>query len=59
MSNKILWTAGLGKKEASSSLRFYHFNMTEQRTKSTAAESTVISVQLSESTTFPGFLAVH
>ena len=59
MSNKILWTTGLGKKEASSSLRFYRFNMTEQRTKSTAAESTVISVQLSESTTFPGFLAVH
>lgn len=59
MSNKSFRPLGLGKKEASSSLPFYHFNMVEQRNKTSVADITVISLQFSESIHFPGFLAVH
>lgn len=59
MSDKSFRPLGLGKKEASSSPLFDHFNMAEQRNKSSAADSTVISFQLRESLHFPGFLAVH
>lgn len=58
MSNESFRPVGLGDKEASS-FPFYHFNTAEQRNKSSAADSAVISLQLSESIHFPGFLAVH
>lgn len=59
MSNKSFTPLGLGKKEASSSLPFYNFNMAEQRNKGSVADSTVISLQFSESIHFPDFLAMH
>lgn len=58
MSNKSFRTWGLGKKEFCPLLPFHQFNIENKETEQ-AANGAVISLQLSEGTHFPGFLAVH